>query len=153
MLRAGADDIDPRRIDTAVTENVCELGDVLLNTVKHTGEQVAQVVWKHLIRIDVRFLAQRFHIPPDIRPADRLATARDEDTARFDPLLRCVAEQFLLQVAHDKHRARFALAGNRRFAALCSFHGDELQFANAYRCRRSFAGSDKGARCVLPSQC
>ena len=86
---------------------------------------------EHLVRIDVCFFAQGFHIPPDVCPTNRLSAARDEDTARFDPLLRRIAEQFLLQFAHDKHRTRFALAGNRSFAALCGFHGDELQFAHA----------------------
>ena len=103
VFGASADDIDAGRVDTAVTENVGKLGDVFLDTVEDAGEQMTQVVRKHLVRIDVCFFAKGLHIPPDVCPADRLATARDEDTARFDPLLRHIAEQFLLQFPHDEH--------------------------------------------------
>lgn len=81
VLDAGADDIDPRRVDTAVTENVSEFRDVFLDPVEDTSKQVAQIMRKHLVRIDVRFFAQCLHIPPDVRPTDRLCGARDEETS------------------------------------------------------------------------
>ena len=37
VFRSGADNIDPSSVDTAVTENVCKLGDVLLDTVVNGG--------------------------------------------------------------------------------------------------------------------
>ena len=40
VFGAGADDIDSRRVYTAVTENIGEFGDVLLDTVEDTSEQV-----------------------------------------------------------------------------------------------------------------
>ena len=80
MFCAGADNIDARGIYTTVTEDVGKLGDILLNAVEHASEQMPQVVRKHLVGIDVGFLAQCLHITPDVRPADRLAAARDEDT-------------------------------------------------------------------------
>ena len=55
---AGADDIDARCVYTAMTENVSELGDILFDAVKYPCEQVAQVVRKDLVRIDIGFLAQ-----------------------------------------------------------------------------------------------
>ena len=80
MFSPGADDINARRIDAAVTEDVGEFGDVLFNAVEYAGEQVSQVVRKHLVRIDVCFFTKRFHISPNVRPADRFAAACDEDT-------------------------------------------------------------------------
>lgn len=47
VFGAGGDDIDPSRVYTAVTENVSKFCDVLLNPVKHTSEQVAQVMRKY----------------------------------------------------------------------------------------------------------
>lgn len=44
MLVAGGNDIDARSIYAAVTENVGELCDVLSQTVKRTGEKVAQIM-------------------------------------------------------------------------------------------------------------
>ena len=79
VLVACGYDIDPRGVYTAVTEDVGEFGDVLFQPVKRAGEQMAQVVRKYLIRIHVRVLTQRLHLPPDIRTADRLAAAGDKD--------------------------------------------------------------------------
>ena len=80
MLGAGADDINARRVYTAVTEDVGKLGNILLYAVEYTGEQVSKIVRKHLVRVDARLRTQRFHVPPDVRPADRLSAACDEDT-------------------------------------------------------------------------
>ena len=57
MFRACADDINSCRIYAAVTENVGKFGDVLFNAVKHSGKQVAQVVGKDLLRIDICLFA------------------------------------------------------------------------------------------------
>ena len=81
MFRAGTDDIDSGSVNTAVTEDVGELGDVLLNPIEYPDEKMPQVMGKHLIRADVGFHTQRLHIPPNVRSADRLAAARDEDTS------------------------------------------------------------------------
>ena len=79
MLVAGGDDINARGVDTAVAEDVRELCDVLLQPVKRASEQMAQIMRKHLVGVDVRVLTQRLHLPPDIRTADRLAAAGDKD--------------------------------------------------------------------------
>lgn len=57
VFGAGGDDIDPSRVYTAVTENVSKFCDVLLNPVKHTSEQVAQVMRKYFFRVNICFLA------------------------------------------------------------------------------------------------
>lgn len=54
VFRAGGDDIDAGRIDAAVTEDIRQLGNVFFDTVKYTGEQVAQIVGKHLLRVNAR---------------------------------------------------------------------------------------------------
>ena len=95
MFGAGGDNVNPCGVDTAVTENVGKLGNVLFDAVKHPGEQVAQIMRKHLLRIDIRLDAQRFHLPPNIRAADRLARACYKNHTAFNILLCCIAEQFL----------------------------------------------------------
>ena len=69
VLRAGGDDINSCCVNAAVTENIGKLGDVLFDSIEHTGEQVlfqrvigpgeqvAQVMRKHLFRIDIRLHA------------------------------------------------------------------------------------------------
>ena len=46
MFIAGCDNINSSCVDTAVTENISELGNVLFYAVKGTGEQVAQIMGK-----------------------------------------------------------------------------------------------------------
>ena len=95
MLIASGDDIDPCGIDTCVTEDVGQLCNVLFDFIEHTGEQVAQVVREHLLRVDICLDAQRFYLPPDIRAADGFARAGHENHTAFNILLCCVAEHFL----------------------------------------------------------
>ena len=57
VSRSGGDNINSGRVDAAVTENIRKLGNILFNSVKHTGKQVAQIMRKYLLRVDVCFLA------------------------------------------------------------------------------------------------
>lgn len=93
VFRAGGNDIDAGGVDAAVTEDVGELGDILLQAVEHAGKQMPQVMREDLAGIDVGLRAEGFHLSPDVRPADRLSCACDEDTARNYALLRAIAEQ------------------------------------------------------------
>ena len=81
MLRPGGNDIDACGIDAAVPEDIRELGNVSLDAVKHSREQMPQIVREDLTRVNVRLLAKSFHFPPDVRPADRFAGPRHKDTA------------------------------------------------------------------------
>ena len=108
MFCAGRDDVDPCRIDTAVPENICEFGDILFNTVEDAGEQMPQIVREYLFGIDLCFKAEVFHFSPDIRAAQRLACASDENRARRYLLLGYIPKQFLLQIADDEDTSRLA---------------------------------------------
>ena len=90
---AGGNNVYPCRVDTAMTENIGQLCNVLFNAVKNTSEQVAQVVRKDLLRIDIGFFAQRFHFTPNIGAAYWLARPCHKNHAVFYLLLRCVTEQ------------------------------------------------------------
>lgn len=130
MFCAGRDDVDPCRIDAAVAENIGELGDILFNTVKHTGEKMAKIVRKYLFGIYLCLNAEVFHFPPDVRAAYRLARAGNKNRARRYLLLGYIPKQFLLQITDNKNASRLALERDCRFAFSDGFHGDELQFAH-----------------------
>ena len=51
MFRAGRDNIDPRRVDATVSENVGELGNIFFDAVEHPCKQMAKIVRKHLFGI------------------------------------------------------------------------------------------------------
>lgn len=92
VLCACGNDIDSGGVDTAVTENVRQLCNILFNAVKHTGKKVTKIVRKNLVWIDIGIPAKFLHVTPDICPADRLACACDEDTARRDIFLCRISE-------------------------------------------------------------
>ena len=64
---AGSDNINSCGVDTAVTEYVCELGNVLFNTVEGSCKKVTQIMGKHLLRIYARLLTKAFHFTSNVR--------------------------------------------------------------------------------------
>ena len=129
VFGAGGDNIDSCGVNAAVSENVGKLGNILLNAVKHTGEQVAEVVRKHLLRVDLCLDAQSFHFPPDIRAADWFAGAGYKNHSTLNILLRSIAEQFFSQLPDNKNRSCLALAVHHRLTAF-----GRLQFTDPDAC-------------------
>ena len=84
VLCARCDDIDARGVNACMPQNVRKLGNVLFHTVKDTRKQMPQIVRKHLAWQHACLLAQGFHLPPYVVPADRFAAARDENAALLD---------------------------------------------------------------------
>lgn len=94
MLGAGRYNINSRRINAAVSEDVGKLGDILFYAVKHPREKVAQVMRKDLFWVDVCLPAQGFHLAPNVCAAYRFSRSRYKNHAVFNILLRRVTEQF-----------------------------------------------------------
>lgn len=130
MLSAGRYNINSRRINAAVSEDVGKLGDILFYAVKHPREKVAQVMRKDLFWVDVCLPAQGFHLAPDVCAAYRFSRSRYKNHAVFNILLRRVTEQFLFQLFYYKNRSGFRLTINNRLAAFCRFDGYILQLAD-----------------------
>ena len=79
VFRACCYDINASRIDTCVSEYICELGNILFNAVKGTGKQMAKIVGEHLVRRYPCLLTQRFHLTPDVATTHWLDESRDKD--------------------------------------------------------------------------
>ena len=52
VLCAGGHDVDARRVDAAVAENICQLGDVFFKAIENSCKKVAQIVWKYFFGTD-----------------------------------------------------------------------------------------------------
>ena len=76
MLESCGGDINPCGVDTGMPENIGQLGDILFDAVKGSGEQMAQVMGEDLLRRDLCLLAKCFHLPPDIMAADGFSVSR-----------------------------------------------------------------------------
>ena len=73
MLGARGDQVNPGRLNTGVAQNVRQPGHVPADTVERLGEQVPQIVGKHLSRRYSRRFTQCLHIPPDIAPVQGIS--------------------------------------------------------------------------------
>ena len=131
VLRTRRDYINSCGIDAAVAENIGELCYIPFYCIGNTGEQMAQVMRKHLLRIYVCLLAKGFHFTPDICAAYRFACACYKNRTAVNFLLRCIAEQFLFQVFYDKNGSCFPFAVDNGFAAPYRLDRYIRQFADA----------------------
>ena len=131
MLGAGGADVDTGGVDAAVAQQVGQLGQVLVQPVERAGEQVAEVVGKHLFVGDAGGAAQGLHLAPDVAAVQGCAAAGDEHRAEGDAVLLHIAQKLLLQAGGDEHAAGFALAPYHGYAAAGSLGGDGGQLADA----------------------
>ena len=79
MLLPCGHDIDSGGIDTAVTQDVGQLGNVLFDAVEGPGKQLSQIVGKHLAFLNTGSFAQLLHLPPDAAAVQRLPLTVLED--------------------------------------------------------------------------
>lgn len=134
MFRTGGNDINSSCVDTAVAENVGKLCNIFFNTVKCACKQVAKIMRKHLLWIDICIFAQGFHLSPNVRAVYGFTAFRYKNHTAFYSLLFCIAEQFLFQFFHDKNRACFCLAVYNCLATLCRLNCNILQLADTNTC-------------------
>ena len=132
MLGTGGADVDARGVDAAVSQQIRQLRQIAVQPVERPGEQVAEVVGKHLLVGYPGGTAEGFHLPPDVAAVKGRAAARDEHGAVGDAVLLHVAEQLLLEPGGNEHPAGFALAADDSHAAAGCLGGDGGQLADAY---------------------
>ena len=134
VFRAGGNDINSCCVDTAVTKNVGKFRNVFFNAVKRACKQMAKIMRKYFLRIDICIFTQGFHFSPNIRAVYGFAAFRYKNQTAFYSLLCCIAEQFLFQFFHDENRACFCLAVYDCLAAFYRLNRDVLQLADTDTC-------------------
>ena len=87
VFQAGGHDIDSGGVHAAVAQNVRQLGNVLFQTIEGSGEQLAQIVGKHLAGLHPGFFAQSLHLRPNIAPVQRLSVSGNKDCSTTSILL------------------------------------------------------------------
>ena len=73
VLFPGRHDIDPCRIDAAVSQNIGKLCDIPLDAVKCPGKKLSEIVRKHFCPFYIRLFAEPFHVSPHKAPVKRLS--------------------------------------------------------------------------------
>ena len=84
MLGAGGYDIDPGGVDTVVTQNIRQLGNILFNAVECPGEELSQIMGKDFRGIDPGGSAQPLHLRPDVTAVYGLSVLGDKNRTGFN---------------------------------------------------------------------
>ena len=87
VFGAGGHNIDPGGINAAVSQDIRQLRNILLNAVKGPCKELPQIVWKDLGGIDPCCPAQPFHLRPNVTAVQRITAPGDEDGAPSDATL------------------------------------------------------------------
>ena len=66
VFGAGGHNIDPGGINAAVSQDIRQLRNVLLDPVKSPGKELPQIMWKHFRRINSYRHTEPLHLRPDI---------------------------------------------------------------------------------------
>ena len=77
MLFPGGDQVDSGGLNGAVSQNICQPGDIPAYPVEGGCEQVPQVVGKDLAGFHSRLCTQSLHLRPDL-PAGETGPVSDE---------------------------------------------------------------------------
>ena len=109
--------IEPCRVDGAVAKDVRQLDDVPVQQVKGLGEQVPQIMGKHLAFRHACRAAQPLHFRPDLHPAQRAAAPCEKDPAGGDAPGTGVAQQLPAEFSGNENRADFLPFRQRRLPA------------------------------------
>lgn len=131
---AGAYNINACGVDTTVTKDIREFGNVFLDTIKYASKQMAKVVWKYFLRIYSCLQTKVFHFTPNICTIHWFIVASYKYCSPCYSLLGCIAEQFFLQLTYNEDWSCFPFEGNCSFATLCCFNCYILQLAYADAC-------------------
>ena len=91
VFRAAGYDIDAGSIHTAVSKYICQLHNILLQTVENSRKQVTKVVWKDFAWTDIGLFAEALHLSPNIRPAQWFSVSGNEYRTRFDMLIAYIS--------------------------------------------------------------
>ena len=124
MLRPGGQEVNAGSLNTGMAQQVGQLHDVPAGPVEDGGEQVAQVVGKHLGGFHPGVLAEGFQLRPDLPAAQLLSASGAKDRAGGDFLLLGVFAQLTAQLAGEQDGADLSLEGDFRLALLHGLHGD-----------------------------
>ena len=81
MLRSGGHKVDTSGFNGTVAQHIGQPHDVLAGPVENGGEQVPQIVRKHLGRFHSGGLAQPFQLCPNLAAAQRGSVSGEKNLA------------------------------------------------------------------------
>ena len=133
MLSVAFHDIDPRRIDAGMTEQIRQaLRYHGSDDKKRGGKQMAQIMRKYLFSVHLRRTAKMLHLCPDIGTVHRISVFGHENRSVCNPFFSAVSAQRPAEFFCQQHRALLPLAVHLRSARFQRTRRDKTQLGNAY---------------------
>ena len=84
MLCTCCHDINTGRVDTAVAQHICQLGDIPFQLIKSSGKQLAQVMGEHLAFLHACNTAKPLHTAPNAAAVQGIPDPVQKNSAYFD---------------------------------------------------------------------
>ena len=131
VLRCAEGGVESGGVDVGVAQNISQVTQILGLVVIQAGEQVAQIVGKHLLRFHLSQGAKCFHFMENIAPVQGAAGMGDENTAGSDPLTFCIPAQQAAQLPGQQHSAVFSLQTHSGTALPHCFHRNKPQLTDS----------------------
>lgn len=128
VLSTSGHDIDSGSVDTTVSQDIRQLGNILFDAVKSPSEQFPQIVRKHLGRLHSSVLAQLLHRCPDIAAVQRFTRSGNKNSSSYNSAPLRIVQQNILQFTRNEDRSGFTFAVHRDLAIPHCFHGKIPQF-------------------------
>lgn len=127
MLHTCGHDIDTGGVDAAVTENIRQLGDILLDAVEGPGKKLPEIVGKYFGCLHLCPFAQVLHPSPDAGTVYRYTVFIYEDHAVFDLSFSGEIHQYFSQFPRKQDRPGLILAADKDAALFDHFQSEVLQ--------------------------
>ena len=84
VLHSGGDEIDSRGFDAAVSKNICETGYIPADFIEGSGEQVTEIVGKHLPRLHAGLFTDGLHLRPNLLARQRTTASSEKQLTGGD---------------------------------------------------------------------
>ena len=126
--------INSGSINTAVSQHICKLCDILINFIKTSGKQMAKVMRKYFIGQHPCFCCEPLHSTPDITSIHGISGFRDKYLAFFDSIFLNVNKQFFSQISRYHNPSVFSFAAYLCISQSYGLYGHKTQLTNPNSC-------------------
>ena len=124
VLRPGGDEIDPRRLYAGMPQDIRQLHHVPAGPVEGPGEEMPQIVGKHLAPLHPGPAAEGFHLCPNLAPAQPPTASGEKDFTGGDFLFPGVFQKLAAELPRQQDGPELALEGDGSLSCPGSLYGD-----------------------------
>ena len=130
MLLRRENQVDAGRFDVGMAQHIRQAHHVPADSVKGSGEQMAQIVGEHFGRLHIRLPTQRLHFSPDLLSGKTASISGDENLTGRDSIFPRILQQLAAELFLQKDGPDLSLHGDFCHSVFGRFHGDIADLAD-----------------------